>query len=55
MCCAAQALTNPKGKAIKTLDISLDHESREVLVRDLAIDLTPSEFDLVGRIDDFTR
>lgn len=43
-------VNEPKGKALKALDISLDHESREVLVRDLAIDLTPSEFDLLAAL-----
>ena len=43
-------VNEPKGKALKALDISLDHESREVLVRDLTIDLTPSEFDLLAAL-----
>lgn len=40
----------PKGKTLKALDISLDHETREVLVDKRAIDLTPSEFDLLAAL-----
>ncbi|GAB4496690.1 MAG: response regulator transcription factor [Anaerolineales bacterium] len=40
----------PKGKLLKALDISLDHETREVLVGNRAIDLTPSEFDLLAAL-----
>ena len=43
-------VNEPKGKALKALDISLDHESREVLVQSQAIDLTPSEFDLLAAL-----
>lgn len=43
-------VNEPKGKVLKALDISMDHESREVLVRNLAIDLTPSEFDLLAAL-----
>ena len=43
-------VNEPKGKALKALDISLNHESREVLVQSQAIDLTPSEFDLLAAL-----
>jgi len=43
-------VNEPKGKALKALDISLDHESREVLVQSQTIDLTPSEFDLLAAL-----
>lgn len=43
-------VNEPKGKALKALDISLDHESREVLVQNQGIDLTPSEFDLLAAL-----
>ena len=39
-----------KGKTLKVADISLDRDSREVLVADRAIDLTPSEFDLLAAL-----
>ena len=37
----------PKGQALKVLDISLDRDTREVKVDGRSIDLTPSEFDLL--------
>jgi DNA-binding response OmpR family regulator len=37
----------PTGKTLKVADIILDHDSREVLVGERSIDLTPSEFDLL--------
>jgi len=37
----------PKGTALKALDIILDRETREVTVGDRPLDLTPSEFDLL--------
>lgn len=40
----------PKGRALKALDISLNHETREVLVDKRSIDLTPSEFDLLAAL-----
>jgi DNA-binding response OmpR family regulator len=40
----------PKGKTLKVADISLDRDSREVLVGDRAVDLTPSEFDLLAAL-----
>jgi len=40
----------PKGRNLKVLDISLDHETREVLVSDRRADLTPSEFDLLAAL-----
>lgn len=40
----------PKGKSLKVLDISLDHESREVLIGERSADLTPSEFDLLAAL-----
>ena len=42
--------TEPKGQALKVLDISLDRDSREVKVDGRSIDLTPSEFDLLAAL-----
>jgi DNA-binding response OmpR family regulator len=41
---------NAKGKALKVRDISLDRDTREVLAGERAIDLTPSEFDLLAAL-----
>ena len=40
----------PKGQNLKVLDISLDRESREVLIGERRADLTPSEFDLLAAL-----
>ncbi|MBN8655217.1 MAG: response regulator transcription factor [Anaerolineae bacterium] len=40
----------PKGKSLKALDITLDHESREVMIGERRADLTPSEFDLLAAL-----
>ncbi len=40
----------PKGKTKKVLDITLDHDSREVYAGKLSVDLTPSEFDLLAAL-----
>lgn len=40
----------PTGKTLKVADITLDHDSREVLVGERSIDLTPSEFDLLAAL-----
>lgn len=40
----------PKGKSLKALDITLDRESREVLIGERRTDLTPSEFDLLAAL-----
>ncbi|HNK63617.1 MAG TPA: response regulator transcription factor [Anaerolineales bacterium] len=40
----------PKGTSLKALDITLDRETREVTVGDRALDLTPSEFDLLAAL-----
>lgn len=40
----------PKGQALKVLDISLDRDTREVTVDGRSIDLTPSEFDLLAAL-----
>lgn len=40
----------PKGKTLKASDLSLDRETREVFVGDRAVDLTPSEFDLLAAL-----
>lgn len=37
----------PTGETLKVVDISLDRETREVLVGGRSVDLTPSEFDLL--------
>ncbi|MBL8062900.1 MAG: response regulator transcription factor [Anaerolineales bacterium] len=39
-----------KGKTLKVLDITLDRETREVIVGNRTIDLTPSEFDLLAAL-----
>ncbi|HRK91695.1 MAG TPA: response regulator transcription factor, partial [Anaerolineales bacterium] len=38
----------PAGESLKVLDLSLDRETREVLVAGRSADLTPSEFDLLA-------
>ena len=40
----------PTGKTLKVADIVLDRDSREVLVGEHSIDLTPSEFDLLAAL-----
>jgi len=40
----------PTGKTLKVADIILDRDSREVLVGERNIDLTPSEFDLLAAL-----
>ena len=40
----------PTGESLKVLDLSLDRETREVLIGDRAADLTPSEFDLLAAL-----
>ncbi len=40
----------PTGKTLKVADIILDRDSREVLVGERSIDLTPSEFDLLASL-----
>jgi DNA-binding response OmpR family regulator len=42
--------TEARGKTLRVRDITLDHDSREVLVRNKPIDLTPSEFDLLAAL-----
>jgi len=39
-----------KGKTLRVANIILDRDSREVLVGDRSIDLTPSEFDLLAAL-----
>ncbi len=40
----------PKGKTLKVGDITLDRDSREVMVGARTVDLTPSEFDLLAAL-----
>jgi DNA-binding response OmpR family regulator len=40
----------PTGKTLKVSDLTLDRDSREVLVGERSIDLTPSEFDLLAAL-----
>ncbi|MCL4269172.1 MAG: response regulator transcription factor [Anaerolineales bacterium] len=40
----------PAGETLKVLDLSLDRETREVLVSGRSADLTPSEFDLLAAL-----
>jgi DNA-binding response OmpR family regulator len=40
----------PKGKTLKAANIILDRETREVIVGENSIDLTPSEFDLLAAL-----
>ncbi|HAX68345.1 MAG TPA: DNA-binding response regulator [Anaerolineae bacterium] len=40
----------PAGESLKVLDLSLDRETREVLVAGRSADLTPSEFDLLAAL-----
>ncbi len=40
----------PKGKTLRAADITLNRDSREVLVGERSIDLTPSEFDLLAAL-----
>lgn len=40
----------PKGQTLKVIDIVLDRETREVIVGERNIDLTPSEFDLLAAL-----
>jgi len=42
--------SEPTGKTLKVADILLDRDSREVLVGERSIDLTPSEFDLLAAL-----
>ena len=42
--------SEPTGKTIKAADIILNRDSREVLVGERSIDLTPSEFDLLAAL-----
>ena len=42
--------SEPTGKTLKVADIVLDRDSREVLVGERNIDLTPSEFDLLAAL-----
>ncbi len=42
--------SEPTGKTLKVADIVLDRDSREVLVGERSIDLTPSEFDLLAAL-----
>jgi DNA-binding response OmpR family regulator len=42
--------TEARGKTLRVRDITLVHDSREVLVRNKPIDLTPSEFDLLAAL-----
>jgi DNA-binding response OmpR family regulator len=43
-------ITEPAGNIIQAADISLDRETRLVKVRDIFVDLTPSEFDLLAAL-----
>ncbi len=40
----------PKGKTLKVGDVMLDRDSREVLIGERSVDLTPSEFDLLAAL-----
>jgi DNA-binding response OmpR family regulator len=42
--------SEPTGKTLKVADIVLDRDSREVLVGERSLDLTPSEFDLLAAL-----
>ena len=42
--------SEPTGKTLKVADIVLDRDSREVLVGERSIDLTPSEFELLAAL-----
>jgi len=42
--------TEPQGKVLQVTDITLDRDSRTVTVAGQAIDLTPSEFDLLAAL-----
>lgn len=42
--------TEPTGKTLKASGILLDRDSREVLVGERSVDLTPSEFDLLAAL-----
>jgi len=42
--------SEPAGKTLKAAGIILDRDSREVLVGERSIDLTPSEFDLLAAL-----
>ena len=42
--------SEPTGKILRAADIILDRDSREVLVGERSIDLTPSEFDLLAAL-----
>jgi DNA-binding response OmpR family regulator len=42
--------SEPTGKTLKVADIVLDRDSREVLVGERSVDLTPSEFDLLAAL-----
>ena len=39
--------SEPQGKVLQVADITLDRDTREVMVADRSVDLTPSEFDLL--------
>ncbi len=40
----------PKGKTLKVGDVMLDRDSREVMIGERSVDLTPSEFDLLAAL-----
>jgi len=42
--------TEPQGKVLQVADVSLDRDTRTVMVADKSVDLTPSEFDLLAAL-----
>ena len=42
--------TEPQGKVLQVADITLDRDTRTVMVADQSVDLTPSEFDLLAAL-----
>jgi DNA-binding response OmpR family regulator len=42
--------TEPQAKVLQLADITLDRDTREVMVADKSVDLTPSEFDLLAAL-----
>jgi len=42
--------TEPQGKVLQVADVTLDRDSRTVMVADQSVDLTPSEFDLLAAL-----
>jgi DNA-binding response OmpR family regulator len=42
--------TEPQAKVLQVADITLDRDTREVMVADKSVDLTPSEFDLLAAL-----